>query len=374
MSIASEITRLQNAKASLKTSINAKTDSNHQISNETLEDYSTFVDSISGGGTDLNDYFENTISAGELKSSNGLYLAGWERTIKSIKPSYTVSGTSAYYMFYHYPLSTLPIIDTSNVTNMSYMFYNMSTASIDISNLNTRAATNMSNMFGNSYNLNEIIFGDNFDTTNVTNMANMFNLTALTSLNLSKFKTSKVTNMEQMFRGFKGTTLNLSTFNFSKVTNMQNMFGACVNLQAITFPAVFDTSKVTWMAYAFSSCTSVQSLPLFDCSAVTSINNLFKYGSATDFAITTLGGFNNLGKGYLTSRSANYSSYTLDLSVCNNLTEQSLINVLNGLYDIATKGCNTQSCILGATNLAKLTSSAGQQALSDAQTKGWTIS
>ena len=31
MSIASEITRLQNAKASLKTSINAKTDINHQI-------------------------------------------------------------------------------------------------------------------------------------------------------------------------------------------------------------------------------------------------------------------------------------------------------------------------------------------------------
>lgn len=374
MSIASEITRLQNAKASLKTSINAKTDINHQIIDETLEDYSAFVDSISGGGTDLNDYFENTISAGELKSSNGLYLAGWERTIKSIKPSYTVSGTSAYYMFYHYPLSTIPIIDTSNITNMSYMFYNMSTTSIDISGINTSSATNMQNMFSNSYNLASITFGENFNTENVTNMQNMFNSTALTSLDLSKFKTSKVTNMSQMFRGFKGTTLNLSTFNFSKVTNMQNMFDSCKNLQEITFPTVFDTSKVEWLSYAFSSCTALESLPLFDCSAVTSINNLFKYGTATDFAITTLGGFNNLGKGYLTSRSANYSSYTLDLSVCNNLTEQSLINVLNGLYDIATKGCNTQSCILGSTNLAKLTSAAGQQALSDAQTKGWTIS
>ena len=50
MSIATEITRLQNAKASLKTSINAKTDSEHQIADETLEDYASFVDSIQTGG------------------------------------------------------------------------------------------------------------------------------------------------------------------------------------------------------------------------------------------------------------------------------------------------------------------------------------
>ena len=50
MSIASEITRIQNAKTALKTSINAKTDSQHKITNETIDDYSNFVDSITGGG------------------------------------------------------------------------------------------------------------------------------------------------------------------------------------------------------------------------------------------------------------------------------------------------------------------------------------
>ena len=50
MSIASEITRLQNAKSALKTSINAKTDSSHQIDDETLDEYSDFVDSIETGG------------------------------------------------------------------------------------------------------------------------------------------------------------------------------------------------------------------------------------------------------------------------------------------------------------------------------------
>jgi hypothetical protein len=50
MSIATEITRLQNAKNDLKTSINAKTDSSHKITNETIDDYADFVDSIQGGG------------------------------------------------------------------------------------------------------------------------------------------------------------------------------------------------------------------------------------------------------------------------------------------------------------------------------------
>lgn len=50
MSIATEITRLQNAKEDLKTAINAKTDSSHQITTETIDDYADFVDSIQTGG------------------------------------------------------------------------------------------------------------------------------------------------------------------------------------------------------------------------------------------------------------------------------------------------------------------------------------
>lgn len=49
MSVASEITRIQGAKADLKTAINAKTDSQHQITTETIDNYATFVNSISGG-------------------------------------------------------------------------------------------------------------------------------------------------------------------------------------------------------------------------------------------------------------------------------------------------------------------------------------
>lgn len=50
MSIASEITRLQGAKADLKASINAKTDEENQITDEPLDEYAGFVDSIQTGG------------------------------------------------------------------------------------------------------------------------------------------------------------------------------------------------------------------------------------------------------------------------------------------------------------------------------------
>ena len=50
MSVASELTRIKGAKNDLKASINAKTDSEHQITNETIDEYADFVDSITSGG------------------------------------------------------------------------------------------------------------------------------------------------------------------------------------------------------------------------------------------------------------------------------------------------------------------------------------
>ena len=50
MSVSGEITRLQSAKAALKTSINAKNDQQHQIDDETIDEYSVFVDLIPQGG------------------------------------------------------------------------------------------------------------------------------------------------------------------------------------------------------------------------------------------------------------------------------------------------------------------------------------
>ena len=59
-----------------------------------------------------------------------------------------------------------------------------------------------------------------FDTSNVTNMSYMFyECKALTSLDVSKFDTSKVTSMRDMFYGCQAlTSLDVSSFDTSKVT------------------------------------------------------------------------------------------------------------------------------------------------------------
>lgn len=120
----------------------------------------------------------------------------------------------------------------------------------------------------------------------------------------------------------------------------------------------------------FSSCINLESLPLLDFSNATYINGVFSNSNL----LTTVEGFLNLGKSYLTTQSANYYTYKLELQTSPKLTETSIINILNNLYDIKTKGCKTQQVVLGSTNLAKLTSEEGQTALSNAQAKGWTIS
>ena len=143
--------------------------------------------------------------------------------------------------------------DTSQVTNMGYMFYGMSSlTSLNLSNFDTSKVTNMSGMFVGMANLTSLNLS-NFDTSKVKNMGTMFaGMANLTTLDLSNFDTSQVTNMEYMFSRMSNlTTLNLSNFDTSKVKNMSYMFYGMANLTTLDL-SNFDTSQVTNMNYMFS--------------------------------------------------------------------------------------------------------------------------
>ena len=128
----------------------------------------------------------------------------------------------------------------------------------------------------------------------------------------------------------------------------------------------YNTGKGKKFNKIFSAYSCVK-IHLLDFSSATSISDMFPY---TQLNLTTLGGFKDLGKAYQTTQSANYSSYTLNLSGCNKLTHESLMNVINNLYDIASIGVQPQKLQLGSTNLAKLTDE--EKAI--ATNKGWSIS
>ena len=275
----------------------------YKAENDNLDGYSEVT--VETSGVDINDYYLM-----QLSETNPKII----RYIKQIPLLDTSNVTNMYATFANLTnITTMPLIDTSNVTNMNYMFSSCSKLT-SIPQLDTSKVTNMSNMFSNC---------------------------------------SKLTTIPLL--------------NTSNVTDMSNMFSSCSSLTSIP---QLDTSKVINTSNMFSSCSKLTSIPQLDTSNVSNVYSMFSYCNN----ITELGGFENLGQRYSTTSSANYSFYMLNLSSLTKLTEQSIINVLNNLYDIKTKGCNTQKVMLGNTNLAKLTSTEGLAALKQAQDYGWTVS
>lgn len=202
------------------------------------------------------------------------------------------------------------------------------------------------------------------DTSTYKSMTDMFayfsNLEEIPLLD-----TSNVTDMLRTFaycRKLKSIPL-LDTNN---VTNMSQIFQYCDSLERIP---QLNTNKVKQMSNMFDGCQKLTSVPLLNASKVTSLGSMFNNCKE----LKDLEGLVNLGESYSTTASARYGSYTLRINNTPKLTEQSIINILNNLYDIKQKGCNVQQINLGNFNLAKLTSEEGQQALIDAKNKGWEV-
>ena len=202
---------------------------------------------------------------------------------------------------------------------------------------------------------------------------------------LPLFDFSQVTSVYHFFSGFKSLTT-VPLFNITHLTNLVGMFDSCEKLEEVP---LLDTSNVTSMASMFSYCYSLRAVPNFNTDNLTDLYN-FCYRCTSLLTIpklnaskvtrvedmvydcrllANLGGFENLGMAYDTSQSANYSDYTLNLSSSDNLTHESLMNIINNLYDIKTKGCNAQKLILGTTNINKLTS----EEIAIATLHGWSV-
>lgn len=286
--------------------------------------------------------------------------------LQKININGTLKLKSMSYMFYYCSnLESIisPGLDAEEVTSTENAFYYCSKLK-EIPLLNTSKVTNVNSMFNNCSSLETIPL---FDTSTVTNFQYfVYGCKSLKEIPL--FDTSNATNISYMLNSCSSLET-IPLFDFSSAKTTANLFTGCTNLK--TIPQI-DTSKMPTFNYWFSSCNNLESLPKLKADASTQVSGMFANGTKTKFV--DFGGLENLGMAFLTTASANYSNYKFDLSLCTALTEQSLINVLLNLFDIATKGCKIQTVQLGSTNLAKLTSTEGQQALTQAQSYGWTIS
>lgn len=132
------------------------------------------------------------------------------------------------------------------------------------------------------------------------------------------------------------------------------------------FPEI-DTSNGQSFYRFIGDCPNIKRIPRFNFGKANSINAMLYHGYSP-FNLDYMGGFENLGMAYNTSASENNNNYQLRVDFFK-LTHESLMNVINNLYDIKTKGVKPQQLILGTTNLAKLTA----EEIAIATSKGWTV-
>jgi hypothetical protein len=308
-------------------------------------------------------------------------------SLSSLNTFDTSNGENFSYMFFLTALKTIPLLNTSNGKNFDGFV--KSTPITRFPLIDTSNGINFECMFSGCENLKEI---PQLDTSNGENFSYMFEFTTelktIPNLDFSKGKT-----FEGMFYRSEGITnppilnlLNAETCEYmfedcvnleearfsglSKCTSFNCMFSGCSKLKTVTFEnSTSNVSDFSWMFYEagieeingldtsngedfsrmFYYCTNLKKLPLMDLSKAWNVDAMFK--GTTE--LTDVAGFSGLWT-------------SLDLSSCEKLTHESLMNIINLIAEIHT---SDSVLTLGEINLAKLSDEEKLIAIN----KGWSL-
>ena len=290
-----------------------------------------------------------------------IQTGGGENTLKNLLDA----TKTTKYLFSSYEGNDIPNLiqynDTSEVTNMSYMY--QWSKSTNFPQLNMSKVTNVSYMF---YNCKNIVTAPILNLSNASNCESVFrNCAKLTTCEISDF--SNATNMNGLFAGCRKLTNVPSQLITPKVTDTGFMFYDCNALE--TAPEM-DTSNVTDMSKMFYS-SSVITVPLYDTSKVTNMQEMFY----SDYSLETVPAFdctNVTNMQYIFTSCRNLKSIlmtnigvSLDISASTLFERADLVTILNNLQTVTS----TKVLTMGATNLAKLT----DEDKLIATNKGWTL-
>ena len=165
-----------------------------------------------------------------------------------------------------------------NVTDIGGMFYRCSSLkSIDLTSFNTHLCTSMKSLFAGCESLNSINIGPKFDTTNVTNMDFMFaDCNNLKAEIWTTWNVSNVKSMNYMFGGITLEKLDLSSWNTASLENIDSMFSACTKLKELVLSS-WNTSNIKSMNNTFQYCRSLSFLDIssFDTTNISSLSYTF---------------------------------------------------------------------------------------------------
>ena len=262
---------------------------------------------VATSGVDINEYMSDEITS----ATNN--IGSWVNTILKLRSPLTITTTNYQLMFENYLGTSIPTL------------------------ICEKLPTTVNSMYRYCKNITSV---PEIDTSNCTDFAYMFD------------------GCESL--------LEVPYMNTSKLNNSNALFRNCKSIKKLP---QYDFSNAAYLGSLIENCSNLEEVPLLNCQ------KLYQTGWNGYFAnncpkLTRLGGFQNLGQNYSTTLQENYSYNILDLHSSKNLTKQSIMNVINNLYDIKTKGVKPQKLVLGTDNLAKLTEEERNIAVS----KGWSIS
>lgn len=254
----------------------------------------------------------------------------------------------------------------------------------DIANWNTNKVLITDRMFYQCESLRNVPL---FDTSNVINMDYMFYYCRYLD-NLPEFDIGNVLTAKYMFSNCMYSLDSIpSTLNTGNIRYADYMFYYC---QQLTEIPELDWGNLRSCTYMFGNCSKLTKLPnmntknvihfgtgtgnswlyevrgigelgVIDCDSCINIGYMFPNTST----VHTLGGFRNLGA----QPSLTGTNNTYFLAQQSKLTYESIMNVINMLYDRASAGFSVLTLKLHANVLALLS----EDDIAIATNKGWTI-
>lgn len=243
---------------------------------------------------DFDNVFDDLSTITSMKSMfSGCTHLGMVRLVKKDGKTRTPSLTDMSYMFYNTDLrdidsdhgwssSDLSGLDTSNVTDMSYLFGSCNTRGwIDIP-FDTHNVTNVQGMYAGSSLTVYNNANSRWDFSSVTNMSRFFSsCTRLLSPDIRNFYNGdSLVDVSYMCNGCTAMTGITIDFVGAGITNMSNMFNGCSSLEWISMTNLSLTGSPT-MTSMFSGCSSLSEIYLGKNVAENTLN-LIKNRVQTD--------------------------------------------------------------------------------------------
>jgi len=234
-------------------------------------DNGTLVETDNGDGT-------YTYEADFIWDNGGGQHLDWLVDVLQFKSNQLYTGRYAFQYMPAAELTALPDLDTSNLTDISYMFQETDAFNQSLDNFDTSGVTVMRSVFWRALAFNQPL--NDWDTSNVTTMTSMFYTASVFNQPLDNWDTSNVTNMNNMFGAARAFNGSLDNWNTSNVTDMQTMFSSTDNFnQPLDH---FDTSNVTTMKSMFREASAFnQDISNWDTSNVE--NMYYMFWKATNF-------------------------------------------------------------------------------------------